>query len=155
MTDDATGRRQTLFLEDFAPGRRFVTATVEVTAAEIKAFASRFDPQPFHLDEEAAKRSLFGALAASGWHTAAMSMRLLVDSPLHPSDGLIGLGGELSWPRPTYAGDVLRVETEVLDAKRSRSNPRRGVVTLRQETKNQRDEPVQIAVVKILVPARG
>jgi acyl dehydratase len=147
--------RPTLFLEDFAPGQRFTTATVEVTADEIKAFAARFDPQPFHLDEEAAKRSLFGALAASGWHTAAMTMRLLVDSPLHPSDGMIGLGGEITWPRPTYAGDVLRVESEVIETKRSRSNPRRGVVTMRQETKNQRGEPVQIAVVKILVPTRG
>ena len=118
---------------------------LEVTADEIKAFAARFDPQPFHLDEEAAKRSLFGALAASGWHTAAMTMRLLVDSTLRPSDGMIGLGGEITWPRPTYAGDVLRVESEVIETTRSRSNPRRGVVTMRRETTNQRGEPVQIA----------
>jgi acyl dehydratase len=84
-----------------------------------------------------------------------MTMRLLVDSPLRPSDGLIGLGGELTWPRPTFAGDVLRVESEVLETKRSRSNPKRGIVTIRQETKIQRGEPVQIAVAKILVPARG
>lgn len=84
-----------------------------------------------------------------------MTMRLLVDSPLRPSDGLIGLGGEITWPRPTYAGDVLRVESEVIETKRSRSNPRRGIVTMRQETKNRRGEPVQILVVKVLVPSRG
>lgn len=155
MSNATVDRPEILYFEDFLPGRRFSTATVEVTAEDIKAFAARFDPQPFHLDEEAAKRSLFGALAASGWHTAALAMRLLVDSTIRPADGMIGLGGEITWPRPTYAGDVLRVESEVIDAKRSRSNPRRGVVTMRQETKNQRGEPVQIAVVKIMVPARG
>jgi acyl dehydratase len=154
MNNSAADRPEILFLEDFTPGRRFTTATVEVTAEEIKAFAAKFDPQPFHLDEEAAKRSVFGGLAASGWHTAAMTMRLLVQSPLHPADGMIGLGGEITWPRATYAGDVLRAECEVIDTKRSRSNPRRGIVTLRQETRNQRGEPVQIAVIKIMVPAR-
>lgn len=152
LTEDRPAK---LFLEDLQPGRRFVTGTVEVSADDIKAFAARFDPQPFHLDEEAAKRSMFGALAASGWHTAAMSMRLLVDSPLHPADGLIGLGGEIEWPRPTYAGDVLHVESEVVEIKRSRSKPDRGIVKLRQETKNQRGEAVQIMVVKILVHSRG
>jgi acyl dehydratase len=154
-SERAADQPQKLYLEDFSPGRRFVTETVEVTADEIKSFAARFDPQPFHLDEAAAKRSVFGALAASGWHTAAMTMRLLVDSALRPADGMIGLGGDITWPRPTYAGDVLRVESEVIEVKRSRSKPDRGVVTMRQETKNQRGEPVQIAVVKILVPSRG
>src|SRR5262245_8431222 len=109
-----------LYLEDFTVGRRFVTATLEVKASEIKAFAARFDPQLFHLDEDAASRSVFGALAASGWHTASMTMRLLVTSSMRVPGGLIGLGGEITWPRATYAGDVLRVESEVLESRRSR-----------------------------------
>lgn len=144
-----------LRLEDFTPGRRFVTATYEVDAAEIKAFAARFDPQPFHLDEDAARRSVFGGLAASGWHTAGITMRLLVTSRIRIAGGMIGLGGEVTWPRPTFAGDVLHVESEVLEAKRSRSKPDRGVVTMRHETKNQRGEVVQLAVVKVMVPSRG
>ncbi|HZF28309.1 MAG TPA: MaoC family dehydratase [Gammaproteobacteria bacterium] len=144
-----------LYLEDFTVGRRFVTATLEVKASEIKAFAARFDPQLFHLDDDAARSSVFGGLAASGWHTASMTMRLLVTSPMRVPGGLIGLGAEINWPRPTYTGDVLRVESEVIEAKRSRSKPDRGVVTMRHETKNQRDEIVQTAVIKILVPSRG
>jgi acyl dehydratase len=144
-----------LYLEDFTVGRRFVTATLEVKASEIKAFAARFDPQLFHLDDDAARGSVFGGLAASGWHTASMTMRLLVTSPMRVPGGLIGLGAEITWPRPTYTGDVLRVESEVVEAKRSRSKPDRGVVTMRHETKNQRDEVVQTAVIKILVPSRG
>lgn len=144
-----------LYLEDFTAGRRFVSATFEVTAADIKAFAARFDPQPFHLDEDAANRSVFGGLAASGWHTAGITMRLLVTSRIRIRGGMVGLGGELAWPRPTFGGDVLRVESEVVEAKRSRSKPDRGVVTMRHETKNQRGEVVQTAVLKVLVPSRG
>jgi acyl dehydratase len=144
-----------LYREDLALGRRFTTAGFEVTADDIVEFAARFDPQPFHLDAAAARRSIFGALAASGWHTAAITMRLLVTSPLRVPGGLIGLGGEISWPRPTHAGDVLHVESEVLDTKRSRTKPDRGVVTMRHETKNQRGEVVQIAVLKTYVPSRG
>ena len=144
-----------VYFEDCAVGRRFVTGSVEVRADEIKTFAARFDPQPFHLDEAAAERSMFGRLAASGWHTASMTMRLLVDSGLRVPGGLIGLGGEISWPRPTYAGDVLHVETEILAAKRSRSKPDRGIVTMEQRTLNQKGEAVQLAVIKILVPARA
>jgi acyl dehydratase len=144
-----------LYLEDFTVGRRFETATFDVTAADIKAFAARFDPQPFHLDEDAARRSVFHGLAASGWHTAAITMRLLVTSRIRIPGGMVGLGGEIGWPRPTFAGDQLKVESEVLEAKRSRSKPDRGIVTLRHETKNQRGEVVQTAVVKIFVPARG
>jgi len=144
-----------LYLDDFTVGRKFVTATFAVTAEDIKAFASRFDPQPFHLDEEAARRSVFGRLAASGWHTAGMTMRLLVESAFHVTGGLIGLGGEIEWPRATYAGDVLRVESEVLEARASRSKPDRGIVTIRHRTLNQRDEPVQIATLKVFVPTRA
>ena len=148
-------RLQELYFEDLTVGRRFVTATLEVEASAIKAFARKFDPQMFHLDDEAARRSVFGALAASGWHTASMTMLLLVTSPMRVPGGLVGLGGEISWPRPTHAGDVLRVESEVVEAKRSRSNASRGIVTMRHDTKNQRDEVVQTALLKILVPARG
>jgi acyl dehydratase len=144
-----------LYFEDFTVGRRFATADFEVTARDIKEFATRFDPQPFHLYDAVARRTLFGSLAASGWHTASITMRLLVTSPMHVPGGLIGLGGEISWPRPTHAGDVLHVESEVVDAKRSRSKPDRGIVTMRHETKNQRAEIVQVAVLKILVPSRG
>ena len=148
-------RTPELYLEDFAVGRRFETATFEVTASDIKAFAARFDPQPFHLDDDAARRSVFRGLAASGWHTAAITMRLLVTSRIRIPGGMVGLGGEISWPRPTFADDLLKVESEVLEAKRSRSKPDRGVVTMRHETKNQRGEVVQTALIKILVPARG
>jgi acyl dehydratase len=143
-----------LFLEDFAVGRKFVTAELVVDGEEIKAFASRFDPQPFHLDARAARQSLFAGVAASGWHTAALSMRLMVDGPMKISGGIVGLGGEISWPRPTRPGDVLRVETEVVAVAPSRSKPDRGVVTVRNTTLNQHGEPVQIATMKMLVPRK-
>jgi acyl dehydratase len=144
----------TIYLDDIAVGQKFMTGSTTVTAAEIKAFAAKFDPQPFHLDEEAARASMFGRLAASGWHTGALSMRLLVEGELSIAGGLIGLGGELTWPRATYAGDTIRVETEVLDVRVSASKPDRGIVTVRNTTLNQNDEVVQLAVVKMLVPRR-
>lgn len=144
-----------LYFEDFPVGRQFTSGTLAVTADEIKAFAAQFDPQPFHLDEDAARRSPFGGLVASGWHTAALTMRLLVDGEIRMRSGVIGLGGELTWPRPVHAGDVLHVESRVLDAKRSRSKPDRGVVTVEHRTVNQRGETVQLAVMKILAPCRG
>jgi acyl dehydratase len=107
------------------------------------------------LDEEAARRSVFGRIAASGWYTASLSMRLLVDSELTIAGGLIGLGGEVTWPRATYPADTLHVETEVLAVRTSESKPDRGIVTVRNQTLNQRGEPVQIAVVKMLVPRRA
>lgn len=143
-----------LFLEDLYHGQTFVTDTAVVTADDIKTFAADFDPQPFHLDETAARNSFFGRLAASGWHTSSLSMRLLVEGEMRIAGGLIGLGGELSWPRPTYAGDTLHVESEVLDVRVSATKPDRGIVTLRNRTLNQNGEVVQLAVVKILVPRR-
>jgi acyl dehydratase len=107
-----------------------------------------------HLDGEAAKRSLFGGLAASGWHTAAITMRLNVGGGLPIAGGIVGMGGELSWPKPTRPGDLLRVESEVVEVSPSRSRPDRGTVTVRSETRNQRDEVVQIATMKLLVPRR-
>jgi acyl dehydratase len=145
---------QILYLDDMAVGRKFTTQTVTLTLEGCKAFAVEFDPQPFHLDEAAARASVFGRIAASGWYTASLSMRMLVQGELTIAGGLIGLGGEIKWPRPTYPGDTLRVETEVLEVRPSESKPDRGIVTVRNQTLNQRGEPVQVAVVKILVPRR-
>ena len=97
---------------------------------------------------------MFGRIAASGWYTASLSMRLLVEGELTIAGGLVGLGGEMTWPRPTYPGDTLRVETEVLNVRVSESKPDRGIVTVRNQTLNQHGEPVQVAVVKMLVPRR-
>ena len=146
---------QRLFLEDLHPGQRFTSGSHLIDEAQIKAFAREFDPQPFHLDEEAAKGSLFAGLAASGWHTVAISMRLQVESGLPIAGGIIGAGGEVSWPRPTRPGDILHVESEVLEVKPSRSRPDRGMVTMRSETLNQRGEVVQILTVKLVVPRRS
>jgi acyl dehydratase len=143
-----------LYLEDFFPGRRFTSGTHTLDEAQIKAFAREFDPQPFHLDNAAAQDSLFAGLAASGWHTAAITMRLQVESGLPISGGIIGAGGEIQWPRPTRPGDVLHVESEVLEVTPSRSRPDRGMITVRSETRNQREEVVQILTVKIVVPRR-
>lgn len=145
---------RTLYLDDLAVGQTYKTASATVTAEAIKAFAAEFDPQPFHLDEAAARSSLFGRLAASGWHTGSLSMRLLVQGEMRIAGGLIGLGGELSWPRPTFAGDTLHVETEVLEVRVSASKPDRGIVKVRNCTLNQHGEVVQAAVVKMLVPRR-
>jgi acyl dehydratase len=144
-----------LYLDDFHVGQRFTSATHVIDAAQIKAFARQFDPQPFHLDEEAAKGSLFGGLVASGWHTAAVTMRLQVESGLPIAGGMIGIGGEMSWPRPTRPGDVLRVVSEVVEVIPSRSRSDRGVVRVRSETRNQRDEVVQILDAKLFVPRRA
>ena len=151
---DERGGDGQLYLEDFHVGQRFTSATHVIDTAQIKAFARQFDPQPFHLDEEAAKGTLFGRLVASGWHTAAISMRLQVESGLPIAGGMIGIGGEMSWPRPTLPGDVLRVETEIREVTPSRSRPDRGVVRVYSETRNQRDEVLQILDAKLFVPRR-
>jgi len=132
------------FFEDLSVGQKFSSATVTVTAEAIKAFAKQFDPQPFHLDEEAARGTFFGRLVASGWHTAAMTMRLLVDSDLVPAGGTIGLGtDELSFPRPVYPGDVLHIEGEVVAMRPSQSRPGIGVVKVFITTLNQDGQAVQ------------
>ena len=103
-----------LYLDDLHVGQRFTSGTYLMEASRIKEFAAEFDPQPFHLDEAAAEASLFKGLAASGWHTAAVAMRLLVAGGLPFANGLVGLGGEVGWPRPTRPGDILRVESEII-----------------------------------------
>ena len=142
-------------LEDFAVGQTFGSARLTIDKERIMSFAAEFDPQPFHLDEAAACQSIFRGLAASGWHTAAVTMRLLVDSGIDPAGGLIGAGfDEFRWPRPVRPGDVLRLESEVLEIRPSRSRPDQGLVKMRTTTLNQNDEPVQIMVANIVVPRR-
>ena len=140
-----------LYLEDVFVGQRFVTGTHTLTAEAIKAFAGDYDPQPFHTDEETAKDTFFGGLAASGWHTAAITMRLQAESGPPIAGGMIGAGGEIPWPRPTRPGDTLHVESEITEVKPSKSRPERGFITLKSETKNQKGEVVQLLVVKLLV----
>jgi acyl dehydratase len=144
-----------LYLNDFTPGQIYRTGRKRMDVADIKRFAAEFDPQPFHLDEEAAKGSMFAGLAASGWHTAAMTMRLLVDSDFKAANGLIGAGfDELKWPKPVRPDDELRVEMEVLEARASKSRPEMGLVKFRMTTLNQKDEPVQVGVCNLVVPTR-
>jgi acyl dehydratase len=143
-----------LYLEDLRVGQRFASGTYLIEEAAIKAFAAEFDPQPFHLDESAAQASIFKGLAASGWHTAAVAMRLLVTGGLPFANGIVGLGGEIAWPRPTRPGDVLRVESEIVEITPSRSKPHQGIVTLRGRMFNQNQEAVYLLTVKLLVLRR-
>jgi acyl dehydratase len=144
-----------IWLEDFAPGQKYLSGTLRVDAAAIKAFAAQFDPQPAHLDEDAARGTFFGSLAASGWHTAALTMRLLVESDFRPAGGIIGSRAEeLKWPRPVRPGDELRLESEVLEVRASSSRPGQGFVKCRTTTLNQSGEPVQVLVMNLMVQAR-
>jgi len=144
------------YLEDFVVGQRFGGAgRIRIDKERVVAFAAEFDPQPFHLDEQAASRSMFGGLAASGWHTAAATMRLLVESDFKPAGGILGAGfDEFRWPRPVRPGDELRVESEVLEVRESKSRPDQGVIKVRTTTLNQRGEAVQISVGNLIVPRR-
>jgi len=142
-----------LYLEHLHVGQRFTSAMHVVTAEQIKAFAQQFDPQPFHLDEAAAANTLLGGLAASGWHTAALTMRLLVDSSTI-AGGVIGASVDIAWPRPVRPGDTLQVFSEVMENVPSRSKPDRGNVVLKSETRNQRGEAVQILTSRLIVPRR-
>jgi acyl dehydratase len=155
MTAKAAGGREPLFLDDLAPGQIFRTGEILVDAEAIRRFAAEFDPQPFHLDEVAAAASFFGGLAASGWHTAALTMRLLATEGAPLAGGVIGAGmDELRWPRPVRPGDRLHVESEVLEVRPSRSRPTQGLVKMRSTTLNQNNEPVQVIVANLIVPRR-
>ena len=139
-----------LYLDDLHVGQRFVSEPHVLDADQIKAFAAEFDPQPFHLSDEAAQQSLFKGLAASGWHTAALTMRMLVESmPL--ADGLVGAELELAWPKPTRPGMTLQVFSEIVDIKPSKSKPDMAIVTARNETRDQDGEVLQIFSVKMPV----
>ena len=143
------------YLEDFEAGQTFGSGRIRIDADRIKSFAAEFDPQPFHLDEGAAAESIFGGLAASGWHTAAITMRLLVDSDLKPAGGIVGAGfDEFRWPRPVRPGDELRVESEVLQIRASKSRSDQGVIKVRTTTLNQHDEPVQVSSGHLIVRRR-
>jgi acyl dehydratase len=143
------------YLEDFAVGQTFGSGRLRVDKERIKAFAAEFDPQPFHLDEEAAHDSIFQGLAASGWHTAALTMRLLVEGELKPAGGVIGTGfDEFRWPRPVRPGDELRVESEVLEVRPSKSRPDQGLIKVRTTTLNQDGEAVQIMIGNLMVRRR-
>jgi len=143
------------YLEDFSVGQMFRFGSLRVDPDRVKSFANEFDPQKFHLDEEAATKTLFGGLAASGWHTAAMTMRLLVESDLKPAGGIIGVGfEEFRWTAPVRPGDELRIEVEILEVRSSKSRPNQGLLKLRITTLNQDNTAVQIAVGQLLVPCR-
>lgn len=144
------------YLEDIAVGQIFGSGTVGVSAEEIVRFAQDYDPQPFHLDPALAEQTLFGGLAASGWHTAALTMRLLVGGEFLPAGGIIGAGfDELAWPVPVRPGDELHVTSEILAVRRSQSRPMQGVIKVRNLTINQKGETVQRAVGNLIVKARS
>jgi acyl dehydratase len=144
------------YFEDFAVGQVFKpSGRVRVEKDEIVAFAKKFDPQPFHLDEDAARKSIFGTLVASGWHTAALTMSLIARSEHRAAGGTIGLGFEsLRWPIPVLPGDELRIESEVLETRPSKSRPDRGLLKMRTRTFNQNGEVVQEVVANGMVPRR-
>jgi acyl dehydratase len=148
------GGTKLLYLDDLVVGQRFVSGTHLIDEQQIKAFANQFDPQPFHLDENAARETLFAGLVASGWQTAAISMRLLVDGGLPIAGGLVGAGAEITWPKPTRPGAILQVDSEIMDLIPARSRPDRGIATIRSQTRNQFGEVVQELVAKLVVPRR-
>lgn len=154
MTDIQKREAAVFYLDDLSVGQRFTSGSHVVDETQIKRFASEFDPQPFHLDDAAGKATLFGGLAASGWHTAAVTMRLLVQGGLPIAGGIIGYGGELSWLKPMRPGDTLGVVSEIVEIIPSRSRPDRGTIRVRSETRNQHGEVVQTFIARLLVPRR-
>lgn len=145
-----------LYLDDLKPGDRYAGGSLTVTEQDIYAFAGQFDPQPFHLDPDAAKDTVFAGLAASGWHTAALTMRMIVDSPHKLAGGFIGMGVEaLQWPRPVRPGDTLSAESEVLEVRPSLKRPDQGVVRMRVTTRNQNGEDVLRWTANLLVQRRA
>lgn len=152
MTD--THKPPLIYLEDLSVGDVFVSKTHALDAEQIIAFASQFDPQPFHLDPDAARDTLFQGLAASGWHTAALTMKLLVES-FPVARGVIGAGAEVIWPQPTRPDDVVKVTSTVLSITPSRSKPDRAIVVVESVTSNQRDEALQKLTSKVVVFRRS
>jgi acyl dehydratase len=154
-SSEPAGTRPKLYFDDLHVGQRFTSRTQLLDERMIIEFARQYDPQPFHTDPEAAKHTLFKGLIASGWHTMAVTMRLLIESGPAIEGGMIGMGAEVSWPRPTRPGDILRVDTEIIDLRTSSSRPDRGVATIRCHTRNQRDEVVQVLTCKVFAPRRS
>ncbi|MEP6779843.1 MAG: MaoC family dehydratase [Gemmatimonadaceae bacterium] len=152
MSNDS---RTKLYLDDIVVGMTFKSHTVTVSESDIIAFAKQFDPQPFHTDPVAAVHSVFHGLCASGWHTAALTMRLFVDSEFQIAGGLLGAGIEvLEWPKPVRPGDTLHVQIEVLSVRESKTKPGQGMVTVRTVTLNQHGEAVQNLQPKMVVRKR-
>jgi acyl dehydratase len=151
---NAASNQKEHYYEDLCLGQRYVTGTHVIDEEQIKAFAVQFDPQPFHLDPAAARNTVFEGLVASGWHTAAISMRLMVRDGLRFAGGVIGAGAEITWPNPTRPGSTVHVESEIVEMRLSKKRPDRGVVKMRSETKNQLDEVVQVLVATLIVPRR-
>jgi acyl dehydratase len=142
------------YYDDVKVGDRFKSEPLEVTEKQVIEFAHKFDPQMFHLNRKNAERTIFKGLIASGWHTAAMTMRLFVQT-MNFAEGAIGLGvDELRWPNVVRPGDVLTVETEIVDLRPSRSKPNYGIIRLRNVTANQRGEIVQTMLASAMVPRR-
>ncbi|HEX4567031.1 MAG TPA: MaoC family dehydratase [Vicinamibacterales bacterium] len=146
--------QETLYFDDLKVGDTSITGTYEVSAAAITRFAAEFDPQPFHLDDKAARNTMFGGLAASGWHTAAITMRLLVSEGPKLANGVLGAGCEVEWKMPTRPGDRLHVESEVVELIPSRSRTDRGTLVLRSKTINQHGQIVQDMTAKLIVARR-
>jgi acyl dehydratase len=144
------------YFEDFKVGDTFAGGTIDVTQDAIIAYARQFDPQPFHTDSETAKKTMFGELVASGWHTASMTMSLFATSEIRIVNGIIGGGVEqLAWPRPVHPGDRLSVRSEILETRPSRSKPDRGMIRVKVETLNQSGEVVQSFVGQLVVLKRN
>lgn len=143
-----------LYHEDIEVGTTFTTGQYLLTQEEIMGFAARYDPQPFHTDPQAARQTLFGGLAGSGWHTAAITMKLMVERGLELAGGMIGAGCELSWPVPTRPGDTLHVEGVVIEVAPLVPGRKRGLITIRSKTMNQDGVVVQNLVAKLVVPRR-
>jgi acyl dehydratase len=144
------------YFEDFAVGQLFKPSVrVRIEKEDIIAFAQKYDPQPFHLDEEAARHSMFGRLVASGWHTAAVTMSLIARADYRAAGGTVGLGFDsLRWPMPVLPGDELHIVSEILEVRPSRSRPDRGLVKIRTRTLNQNGEMVQEVIGNAMVPRR-
>jgi acyl dehydratase len=159
MTMEATiiATRAIYYLDDLVPGfvYRPTGETAPLSVEAITTYAREFDPQPFHLDHAAAADTLFRGLAASGWHTAALTMQLLVRHGLPLAGGIIGGGvDDLRWPRPVRPGDRLHIENEVVEVRPSKSRPDQGIVKMKTTTLNQNNEPVQIMIANLIVPRR-
>ncbi len=145
-----------IWMEDCTPGQKFTAGPVRVTAEEIISFAKKFDPQDFHTDAALAKNSAFGELVASGWHTASMTMKMIVDSVPQMKGGMIGRNVvSLNWPRPVRPGDDLSYDGEILEVRASASNPKRGILRIANTTRNQLGETVLEMETVIFIPRRG
>jgi acyl dehydratase len=144
-----------MYLDDFKAGDVINGGSLTVDAAAIKEFAGKYDPQPFHLDEDAAKATFFGGLAASGWHTAALTMRLIVETGIPVAGGVIGAGGTINWPKALRPGETIRLESEILEVRPSKSRPDRGMVKVRFTTYDSTGDVVQVLVADLVAPRRS